>query len=59
MGHAISQHELVKADVVMRPKLEGIGSADFSSRRLSIMAGREAALMVLPQLKERIVARTR
>lgn len=59
MGHAISQHELVEADVVMRPKLEGIGSADFSSRRLSILAGREAALMVLPQLKERIVARTR
>ena len=59
MGHAISQHELVEADVVMRPKLEGIGSADFSSRRLSILAGREAALMVLPQLKEKIAARTR
>lgn len=59
MGHAISQHELVEADVVMRPKLEGIGSADFSARRLSILAGREAALMVLPQLKERIAARTR
>lgn len=59
MGHAISQHELAEADVVMRPKLEGIGSADFSSRRLSILAGREAALMVLPQLKERITARTR
>ena len=59
MGHAISQHELVEADVVMRPKLEGIGSADFSSRRLSILAGREAALMVMPQLKERIAARTR
>lgn len=59
MGHAISQHELAEADVVMRPKLEGIGSADFSSRRLSILAGREAALMVLPQLKERIAARTR
>ncbi|WP_286745464.1 patatin-like phospholipase family protein [Aquabacterium sp. UBA2148] len=59
MGHAISQHELAEADVVMRPKLEGIGSADFSARRLSILAGREAALMVLPQLKERIAARTR
>lgn len=59
MGHAISQHELVDADVVMRPKLEGIGSADFSSRRLSILAGREAALMVMPRLKERIAARTR
>lgn len=59
MGHAISQYELQDADVVMRPKLEGIGSAEFSARRLSILAGREAALMVMPQLKERIAARTR
>nr|WP_298014726.1 patatin-like phospholipase family protein [uncultured Aquabacterium sp.] len=59
MGHAISQFELQDADVVMRPKLEGIGSTEFSARRLSILAGREAALMVLPQLKERIAARTR
>lgn len=59
MGHAISQFELQDADVVMRPKLEGIGSAEFSARRLSILAGREAALMVMPQLKERIAARAR
>ncbi len=59
MGHAISQYELQDADVVMRPKLEGIGSTEFSARRLSILAGREAALMVMPQLKERIAARTR
>jgi len=59
MGHAISQHELSDADVVMRPKLEGVGSADFGSRRLSILAGREAALSVLPQLKDRLAARMR
>lgn len=59
MGHAISQYELQDADVVMRPKLEGIGSTEFSARRLSILAGREAALMVMPQLKERIAAKTR
>lgn len=58
MGHAISQFELKDADVVMRPKLEGIGSAEFSARRLSILAGREAALMVMPQLKEKIAAKT-
>ncbi|MFT3857145.1 MAG: patatin-like phospholipase family protein [Aquabacterium sp.] len=58
MGHAISEYELRDADVVMRPKLEGIGSADFTARRLSILAGREAALMVMPQLKDRIAART-
>jgi NTE family protein len=59
MGHSISQFELEGADVVMRPKLEGVGSAEFSARRLSILAGREAALMVLPQLKEKIAAKTR
>ncbi|MFZ4552242.1 MAG: patatin-like phospholipase family protein [Aquabacterium sp.] len=59
MGHSISQFELADADVVMRPKLEGVGSAEFSARRLSILAGREAALTVLPQLKERIAQKTR
>jgi NTE family protein len=59
MGHSISQFELRDADVVMRPKLEGIGSADFTARRLSILAGREAALTVLQQLKEKIATRTR
>ena len=59
MGHSISQFELKEADVVMRPKLEGIGSADFTARRLSILAGREAALTVLQPLKEKIAARTK
>jgi NTE family protein len=59
MGHAISQFEMADADVIMRPKLEGVGSADFSARRLSILAGREAALTVLPQIKDRIAAKTR
>ncbi|MBP7131579.1 MAG: patatin-like phospholipase family protein [Aquabacterium sp.] len=59
MGHAISQWEMAEADVVMRPKLEGVGSTDFGARRLSIMAGREAALTMLPKLRERIQAKTR
>jgi NTE family protein len=58
MGHAISQYEMADADVVVRPKLQGVGSADFSARRLSILAGREAMLTVLPQLRERIAARS-
>jgi NTE family protein len=59
MGHSISQWEMAEADVVMRPKLEGVGSADFNSRRLSLLAGREAALSVLAQLKDRIAVKTR
>ena len=59
MGHSISQYELKDADIVMRPKLEGVGSADFGQRRLSILAGREAALSVLQQLKEKIAAKNK
>ena len=58
MGHAISQWEMAEADVVMRPKLQGVGSTDFGARRLSIMAGREAALTMLPKLRERIQLKT-
>lgn len=58
MGHAISQWEMAEADVVMRPKLQGVGRTDFGARRLSIMAGREAALTMLPKLRERIQLKT-
>ncbi|MDO9235551.1 MAG: patatin-like phospholipase family protein [Aquabacterium sp.] len=59
MGHAISQFEMQDADIVMRPKLEGIGSTEFSARRLSILAGREAALTELQRLKEKIAAKSK
>lgn len=54
MGHSLSQHELRDADVVVRPKLAGISSSDFGSRRLSILAGREATYAVLEALKARM-----
>ncbi len=57
MGHAISQLELEDADVVIRPKLEGVSSTDFGARRLAILAGREATLMALPRIKERMAAK--
>lgn len=59
MGRSINQFELRDADVVVRPKLAGAGSADFSARKRVIDAGREAALAMLPQLKQRIAALTR
>ena len=43
MGRSINNFELRDADVVIRPKLDGIGSADFTARRRSIQAGRDAA----------------
>ena len=59
MGRSINNFELREADVVLRPRLPGVSSADFSTRRQSIQAGREAALAALPELKAKIAAKTR
>jgi NTE family protein len=59
MGRSISRFELLDADVVLRPSLRGVSSADFAARKHSIQAGREAALAMLPELKSRITARSR
>ena len=59
MGKSINTLELRDADVVFRPKLNGVGSADFASRQRAIIAGREAALAGLAELRTRIGALTR
>jgi NTE family protein len=59
MGRSINQWELREADIVLRPKLAGVSSADFSARMRSIQAGREAAQAALPELRLRILADSR
>lgn len=56
MGKSINQFELREADVVVRPALAGVGSADFSARQKAIQAGRQAALGQLGALRERLKA---
>ena len=51
MGKSISQLELTQADVVVRPVLPDVGSAEFSARKKSIEAGRAAMKLALPQVK--------
>jgi NTE family protein len=58
MGRSINHFELKDADFVLRPKLAGVGSADFTARTRAIAAGREAALAMLPALKARLAALT-
>ncbi len=48
MSKSISSFELRDADVVVRPALVGVRSADFAARRHSIDAGRAAMLSALP-----------
>jgi NTE family protein len=51
MGKSINTLELRDADLVVRPALHDVGSADFKARRRSIEAGRAAMLQALPKLK--------
>lgn len=59
MGRSINALELREADVVVRPALNGVASADFSARRRSIEAGRAAMRQLLPRLREAIEAKAR
>ena len=54
MGKSINQHELREADIVVRPSLVGLKSADFSARQRAIDAGRAAMLAALPALRARL-----
>ena len=58
MGRSISNFELRDADIVIRPRLPGVSSADFSTRKRSIQAGRDAARAQLAELAARISAKT-
>jgi NTE family protein len=58
MSRSINRFELRDADVVVRPSLTGMSSADFTARKRAIQAGRDAALRALPELRARIAALT-
>ena len=59
MGSSINSFELKDADIVVRPALVGVSSADFGARKRSIDAGRQAMLQQLPQLRAAIQAKSR
>jgi NTE family protein len=59
MGRSINNFELRDADVLLHPKLANVSGADFTARKRSIQAGREAALAQLARLRERIAAKTK
>ena len=56
MGKSINQFELKDADIVVRPLLVGVSSADFTARKRAIDAGRAAGLAALVGLRARIAA---
>jgi NTE family protein len=58
MGRSINSFELRDADVVLRPRLPGVSGADFAARKRSILAGREATLAALADLRAKVAAKT-
>jgi NTE family protein len=58
MYDRMSQSSILQADVVIKPVVSFVGSADFSRRNEAIMEGEKAALAALPKIKE-ILAKLR
>jgi NTE family protein len=50
MYSKISGIQIAKADIIIRPKVGHIGSADFGKRHEAILEGEKAAIEVLPQI---------
>lgn len=54
MGQRLGAEERGRADVVIRPEVNDIGSADFTQRARAIAQGERAALAALPQIRAAI-----
>ncbi|UGB38076.1 patatin-like phospholipase family protein [Frateuria soli] len=56
MGQHLGAQELARADVVIRPQVNGIGAADFAQKERAIMEGERAALAAIPLIRARLAA---
>lgn len=54
MGQKLGQQEIARADVVIRPKVNDIGPADFEQRTRAILEGEKAALAAMPQIRAKL-----
>lgn len=54
MGQSINQFELKQADIVIRPELPSMKGSDFAGRNLAILAGEKAAMLAMPELRQKI-----
>jgi NTE family protein len=57
MGQRLNHYELKDADIVISPSLGTMGSGDFNSRNLAILAGEQAAAAAMPQIKAKLKAK--
>lgn len=58
MGANLGAYELKEADIVIRPDINGLASANFQQRNEAIMRGEQAGFAAIPKIKEKIAARS-
>jgi NTE family protein len=54
MGQKLGAQELARADVVIRPKVNGVGPAAFEQKEAVILEGERAAVAALPQIRAKL-----
>ncbi|HEX5305927.1 MAG TPA: patatin-like phospholipase family protein [Dyella sp.] len=56
MGQQLGAQELARADVVIRPRIDAIGTTAFDRREEAILAGEQATLAALPAIRKALAA---
>jgi len=54
MGQSLRKREAADADILIRPDVSRVSSADFSARRVLIALGQQAAMRLLPVIREKL-----
>ena len=54
MGQTINSFELKDADIVIQPELGGMKGSDFAARNTAILAGEQAAMKAMPEIRQKL-----
>lgn len=57
MGQSINHYELKEADVVIQPRLGTMKGSDFPGRNTAILAGEQATMALMPEIKRKLAAK--
>lgn len=57
MGQRLNSFELKDADIVIQPGLGSMKGSDFAGRNLAILAGEQATMQIMPELRQKLKAK--
>lgn len=56
MGHTIAEHELVDADIIIRPDMRGLAATNFQQRHEAILQGERVGFAAVARIREKLAA---